>query len=446
MSNRKELKNSIWPNTVGRLGVIKVPIPDGTTETWPIGDTLKSHFIFEKNKLVGFVDTKALTTSSESTYTLFDYETIKIELPSIVEGELTYKRSDKSINFSVKYKEVDNSLPDDYIPADFLHAEIGYNTMELPLNVNSAEKEVKITTTVQALLPTTDGEGYRSRDMGAALTLGIYPGNNDDGIAGNEGIFLNAWSNGSAAVPTKRGGMYVDPGPYYNIGFRAINGDYDILFNNEIIGSRKNYGACDAPYFRLFGNRDMVNRGLFGKKKEWKYFENGKIKMHLIPAVTPAGQVCMYDIINHNYYLTTYGTITAGFTLEQATKLYKLPNGGGSISVMLPSGYSEVESVVNALKCARDKGWNITVKTYETETSFYTNRLRNVWVRKNKDEEGQYVDRDGYHWQVDWCYKIYSSETTEEEQGFSSYPSVESACEEWGLTLDSGEPIPVDVE
>lgn len=40
MSNRKELKNSIWPNTVGRLGDIKVPIPDGTTETWPIGDTV----------------------------------------------------------------------------------------------------------------------------------------------------------------------------------------------------------------------------------------------------------------------------------------------------------------------------------------------------------------------------------------------------------------------
>lgn len=56
------------------------------------------------------------------------------------------------------------------------------------------------------------------------------------------------------------------------------------------------------------------------------------------------------------------------------------------------------------------------------------------------------MDSDGNHWQVDWCHKIYSSETTEEEQGFSSYPSVESACEEWGLTLDLGEPIPVEAE
>lgn len=190
------------------MGVIKVPIPDGTTETWAIGDTFKSHFIFEKNKLVGFVDTKALTTSSDSAYTLFDYETIKIELPSIVEGESTYKRSDKSTNFSVKYKEDDNSLPDDYIPADFLRAEIGYHTMKLPLNINSSGKEVKITTTVQALLPTIDGEGYRSRDMGVAMTLGIYPGTVDD-IAGNEGIFVNCWSNGAAARPTNRGGMYL---------------------------------------------------------------------------------------------------------------------------------------------------------------------------------------------------------------------------------------------
>ena len=46
------------------------------------------------------------------------------------------------------------------------------------------------------------------------------------------------------------------------------------------------------------------------------------------------------------------------------------------------------------------------VKTYETETSSYTNRLRNIWVRKNKDEEGQYVDSDGNHWQVDWCHSL----------------------------------------
>ena len=438
--------NSIWPNIIGRLGTTKVSIPDGDIIPWPSGDKIKNYFVYENNKLVGFVDLKALVTSQESTYTTFNYKYVKVRFPEIQEGELTYRRNDDCELFDIKYKKVDTTLPEGYIPADFLHAEIGYNTMELPLAVNSGGKEIKITTVQQALLPTTDGEGYRSRDRGVALTLGIYPGTVDD-IAGNEGIFVNCWSNGAAATSTqlsKRGGMYVDPGPYYNIGFRAIDGDYDILFNNEIVSSRKNYGTCDAPYWRMFGNRDLVNRGLFGKKKEWKYFENGKIKMHLIPGVTPQGKVCMYDIINNTHYLTTYGTISAGFTMEQATKLYKLPNGGGSISIMLPVGYGEVDSVANALNCARDKGWNITVKTYETETSTYSRRLRQVWVRREQSEEGQYIDSNGNHWQVDWCDKIYSSETTEENEGFTSYPSVESACGEWGLVLDLGEAIPIN--
>ena len=83
------LENSIWPNTNGKLGKIKVQIPDGVTTKWPEGDAIIGNFVYDKGKLVGFVDTKALIANSSKT-TTFPYEYVNISLPSIAEGEMTY--------------------------------------------------------------------------------------------------------------------------------------------------------------------------------------------------------------------------------------------------------------------------------------------------------------------------------------------------------------------
>lgn len=265
-------------------------------------------------------------------------------------------------------------LPRGYLPAEFLRAEIGYNTLELPLNITNNGQEIVVRTVVQALLPTTDGEGYRSGSY--ALTLGIYPGNNNDGIAGNEGIFCNFWTNGAAATPTP--GMYVDPGPYYDIGFRGYaNGNWDILFNGEIIGSRTNYGISSTPYWRLFGNRNIINRGLFGNKKNWRYWVNGKLKMDLLPCLDNTGHVCMYDVLNKTPYTDTYGTIIVGMTVSQARYLRNLPVvESGTLTVSLPWEAQLIASGVPAiLQAAADKGWTITVQYREPEAdNEYYNR------------------------------------------------------------------------
>lgn len=83
------LQNSIWPNTDGNLGNIKVEIPDGVTIPWPTGDALVHNFVFNKGNLVGLVDTKALIANSSKT-TTFPYEYVNISLPSIADGEMTY--------------------------------------------------------------------------------------------------------------------------------------------------------------------------------------------------------------------------------------------------------------------------------------------------------------------------------------------------------------------
>ena len=87
--------NSIWPNGLKKddegytvfhpLGTNKVDI---STVTWPKGDTLISPFVYENNKLVGFVDTKALIVSGSATTTM-NYNHIEADFASIKEGTLT---------------------------------------------------------------------------------------------------------------------------------------------------------------------------------------------------------------------------------------------------------------------------------------------------------------------------------------------------------------------
>ena len=80
----------LWPNAGGNLGQIKVQIPTGAADDpWPAGDALVHNFVFNKSKLVGFVDTKALIANG-SKITTFPYDYVNISLPSITEGEMTY--------------------------------------------------------------------------------------------------------------------------------------------------------------------------------------------------------------------------------------------------------------------------------------------------------------------------------------------------------------------
>ena len=97
------LDNSIWPNSGGKLGEIKVQIPTGTADDpWPTGDALVGNFVYDDGDLVGFVDTKALILNDGATTTI-DYDYVRISLPNISEGELTINRGERSKYFNVRY-------------------------------------------------------------------------------------------------------------------------------------------------------------------------------------------------------------------------------------------------------------------------------------------------------------------------------------------------------
>lgn len=92
---------TLWPNTNGELGKIKVTIPTNA-EDWPAGDALVGNFVYNNGKLAGFVDTKALILN-ESATTTFPYDYVDISLPSIQEGTLTVNRGERCKYLNIKF-------------------------------------------------------------------------------------------------------------------------------------------------------------------------------------------------------------------------------------------------------------------------------------------------------------------------------------------------------
>ena len=108
MSDTLNLANSIWPNGMKvdsdgyavfyPLGTNKIEVPTSSS-AWPKGNKLISPFVYQDDKLVGFVDTNAMTANSDTTIYL-PYEHIEAEFSSIDKGQLqihapkaTYKKA-----------------------------------------------------------------------------------------------------------------------------------------------------------------------------------------------------------------------------------------------------------------------------------------------------------------------------------------------------------------
>ena len=112
MSDTLNLANSIWPNGMKvdsdghavffPLGANKIKVPTSTAK-WPKGDTLVSPFVYQDDKLVGFVDTKALTVSGNNTIYL-PYEHIEADFSAIKKGQLQI-HAPKAITKKVSWKD-----------------------------------------------------------------------------------------------------------------------------------------------------------------------------------------------------------------------------------------------------------------------------------------------------------------------------------------------------
>ena len=111
---------TLWPNTDGNLGNIKVQIPDGVNTFWPEGDALVRNFVYKDGKLAGFVDTKALI-ANESKSTTFPYDYVDIQVDKSLEDTMTFNKGERTKYLTISYTTGGNGGDEtfDFVIIDF---------------------------------------------------------------------------------------------------------------------------------------------------------------------------------------------------------------------------------------------------------------------------------------------------------------------------------------
>lgn len=265
-----------------------------------------------------------------------------------------------------------------------------------------------------------------------------------EGVAWYPPRFSKAWlytyyTNGGATV---YGNISASEVPDRAVSMMNFNGDGIVslksatrtFINNSL--SRFEFVSNYTLYLFTFNRENIITASfdLCGKIHECIITEKSEIIADYKAAIDAHGVPCYYEKVSKKtLYNAGTGAFVVGMNIAQARKLGKLPAGGGTLRVSLPSNWQEDEGVLNARAEAEAKGWKITVQTYAAEAgATATFALRRIWVRKTQDEYGSYVAADGSRWRVDWCVDVWGADP--QELGYEPYRSVDAAVAYWELS------------
>lgn len=319
MSDINIIENSIWPTTDGRLGINKVPIPDGVNTFWPEGNALVKNFIYKDDKLVGYIDTKSLIENETKTSVL-PYEYVDITLDKRLEYTTTIEKSENCKYFNIKYEIC---LPPRYKRVDYLESTgTQYiNTKWCPLK-EVTEENFNKGYRVDGCLLTTGiwtwivGFLYSNASIGLIgpcrrsnttcvqfLTQRIYPNNNPDTLNSRFVCELNYRNSRKSLL-------------------KCEDGDFENTIKDEIPSRTMN-----SP-FMLFANTDQSSVANKVPARIWSVVltEGNDIVAYFIPALDPTGAPCMYDIMSSK---TFYNSGTGDFiypNMDTQASTYSLRN------------------------------------------------------------------------------------------------------------------------
>ena len=319
---------------------------------------------------------------------------------------------------------VTSELPAGYLRAEFLESVKGSGKphIELPASFNPTVDTFSLETLHAVVID--DVLYYECKYYDYRIGYGVYS---------QDGAMFDVGNR------SKIGSTHLQNGQWWRFELHSTPARTEGFFNGErVLNSTAAIEPIDVQKMWLFrAYRDNgSHREFYGKKKYWKLTLNSQLERDMIPALSTLGEPCMYDKVRQEAFVNAgTGSFVAGFTLEQARKLGKhLPEGGGSLTVSLPTGYEQDAAVAESLETARAKGWTLTVQTYEAEAAAATFGMRRIWVRRVQDEQGSYVDADGVRWSMDWCVDMVTPDgSTPDAHGYELYRSTEAAVAYWEL-------------
>lgn len=336
----------------------------------------------------------------------------------------------KTFNFALAalglLGEGNSALPNGYLAAEFLGAIQNNQRVEFPLTWDNKTDSIYVA--FSTLWPTPESGTYYLRPFGGTHSSGK--------IAGSYSLHATTYYTATrwyirAFAPS---GQL----PIVDLVNGGVKNEVLLTSNTVLVnGVFKSVAYEERP--TLTDTFQVPGWGLsaatYVNVLAFEHRSSGKANMSLVPALDAQGKPCLYDTIGRtSLYNSGSGEFIVGMTLEQASKLSKLPATDGSLTVALPTGYESDAGVANALETARSNGWTLTVQTYESETSAATFAVRRIWVRRTADENGSYVDTAGTRWQVDWCVDMLTPDgSTPDQHGYELFRSVDAAVEYWEI-------------
>lgn len=139
-------------------------------------------------------------------------------------------------------------------------------------------------------------------------------------------------------------------------------------------------GESVTPVY-LFAYDSSANLGAYTPSKayyslyEARFTQGKRLAHQYVPALTPAGEPCMYDLVTREPLKNAgSGQFVAGMTLAQVRGL-RLPAGGGKLTLALPHEASIDRLAQAALERARANGWELTLQYAEADVPAGYRRL-----------------------------------------------------------------------
>lgn len=127
--------------------------------------------------------------------------------------------------------------------------------------------------------------------------------------------------------------------------------------------------AKELPETLVYSSPELnvINSGWKGRCYSVHVSRNTALENNFIPALTPAGEPCMFDLVSREPYRNAgSGQFIVGMTLAQVRAL-RLPAGGGELTLSLPHEASIDRLAQAALEQARANGWELTLQYAEAE-------------------------------------------------------------------------------
>ena len=220
----------------------------------------------------------------------------------------------------------------------------------------------------------------------------------------------------------------------------AGNFIFGLEYNGATLSQRQQtFNQYWENVYYVFGSTKYETR-IGGATYELTISIEGKLTYHVVPAIDPTGEPCMFDRVSKQpFRISGSGSFIAGVgTVAQLTALLRnLPATGGALTLSLPAEANTPEVAEQLQACHDTKSWTLTVHEYRpaAAATYSLRRVREVvWCRKTQTEMGSYVDTTGARYNIEHCVAIFGPQGQDPmAYGYTPFDSVEQAAEEWGL-------------